>query len=77
MDKLVSKTSITLYLDEDVPKKIAIALRLRGFDVISAHEINKRGISDSDQLNHAVTAKRAIFSFNIRDYIELYKTYLN
>jgi hypothetical protein len=35
---------IRLYLDEDVYKRVAVALRLRHFDVISAHEIDRLGI---------------------------------
>jgi uncharacterized protein with PIN domain len=31
---------IKLYLDEDVHKKTATALRLKGYDVISAHEVS-------------------------------------
>jgi len=34
---------IRLYLDEDVHKRVAAALRLRHFDVISAHEIDRLG----------------------------------
>jgi uncharacterized protein with PIN domain len=37
---------IKLYLDEDVHKKIAVALRLKGYDVVSAHEVQKQSLSD-------------------------------
>jgi len=42
---------IRIYLDEDVHKKVATALRLRGYDVISAHEAKKWGIRDKKQLD--------------------------
>jgi len=45
---------IKLYLDEDVHKKIALALRLKGYDVISAHEIMKQSIADYQQLDYAI-----------------------
>jgi len=67
---------IRVYLDEDVHKKVATALRLRGYDVISAHEIKKWGISDREQLEFAISQKRAIFTFNVRDYIILHRQYL-
>ncbi|WP_347274253.1 hypothetical protein [Candidatus Kuenenia sp.] len=41
-----------LYLDEDVHKKIALALRVKGYDVTSAHEVNNRGIPDYAQLEY-------------------------
>ncbi|MDP2151610.1 MAG: DUF5615 family PIN-like protein [Parvibaculum sp.] len=53
---------IKLYLDEDVHKKIATALRLKGYDVLSAHEAGNNGISDRKQLEFAVSEQRAIFS---------------
>jgi len=64
---------IRLYLDEDVHKKVTTALRLRGYDVISTHEIKKWGIRDKEQLDFAISQKRAIFTFNVRDYIILHK----
>jgi len=67
---------IRLYLDEDVHKKVVTGLRLRGYDVISAHEIKKWGISDRKQLDFAISQKRAIFTFNVRDYVILHKQYL-
>lgn len=45
---------IKLYLDEDVHKKVAIALRLKGYDVISAHEMHKQSLSDFQQLEQEV-----------------------
>lgn len=68
---------IKLYLDEDVHKKTAHALRIKGYDVVSAHEIKNWGISDSEQLNYAIKERRAIFSFNAADFIKLHNKYIN
>jgi hypothetical protein len=65
-----------LYLDEDVHKKVATALRLKGYDVISAHEVQKQSLSDFRQLEFAVSEQRAIFSFNAVDFDRLHKEYL-
>lgn len=64
---------IKLYLDEDVHKKAAIALRARGYDVISAHEVQNWGISDFQQLEYAISQGRAIFTFNKGDFTRLHK----
>ena len=66
---------IKLYLDEDVHKKVALSLRLKGYDVISAHEVDNQGIPDYDQLKYAVSEQRAIFTFNVGDFSRLYKEY--
>ena len=62
---------IRLYLDEDVHKRVAAALRLRNFDVVSIHELNRQGLTDEEQLALAVREKRTIFSFNTTDFLEL------
>ena len=67
---------IRLYLDEDVHRKIALALRVKGYDVISAHEINNQVIPDRKQLEYAVSDRRAIFTFNAGDFDRLHKEYL-
>jgi len=64
---------IRLYLDEDVHKKVATALRLKGYDTISAHEIQKQSLSDEQQLEYAVSEGRAIFTFNAGDFDRLHK----
>jgi hypothetical protein len=67
---------IKLYLDEDVHKKVATALRLKGYDVFSAHEVQKQSLSDFQQMEYAVAQKRAIFTFNAGDFDRLHKEYL-
>lgn len=67
---------IRLYLDEDVHKKLAVALKLKGYDVISAHEAQKQSISDCQQLKYAVAEQRAIFTFNVGDFKRLHEEYM-
>ncbi len=65
---------IRLLLDEDVHPQAAPALRRRGFDVISVHELARvgRGISDDEQVTFAVQQGQAIFSYNEEDFIKLH-----
>ena len=65
-----------LYLDEDVHKKVAISLRLKGYDVISAHELCKWGLDDWEQLEFAISQQKVIFTFNVRDFIKLHFEYM-
>ena len=46
---------IRLYLDEDVPETIAMALRLRGYDVITVKEVSKKGFTDLEQIQYAAS----------------------
>jgi len=66
---------IKLYLDEDVHKKIAFSLRLRGYDVVSAHEVQNQSLPDYQQLQYAISEQRAIFTFNIADFDRLHREY--
>jgi len=45
---------VRLYIDEDLSDRIAVALRSKGFDAISAHEVNMRGKTDKEQLEYAI-----------------------
>lgn len=68
---------IKLYLDEDVHPELAPALRNRGFDVVSTHEVpGRKGSSDLEQIEYAISQERVILTFNTRDYILLYKRLL-
>jgi hypothetical protein len=59
-----SSLYVRLYLDEDVHKRVAASLRLRNFDAISAHEIDRLALSDEEQLEAAASLDRALFTFN-------------
>ena len=67
---------IRLYLDEDVHKRVAAALRLRHFDVISAHDIDHLSIDDDIQLQFATEHDRALLTFNTTHYLHLHQTWL-
>jgi uncharacterized protein with PIN domain len=67
---------IRLYLDEDVHKKAATALRLKGYDVISSHEVQKQSLPDYRQLEYAISQQRAIFTFNAGDFDRLHREYI-
>ena len=63
---------IELFLDEDVHSGLAHALRKRGYDVIHAQELDRKGRSDSDQLLFASRQERCLFSFNVKDFVILH-----
>jgi len=45
--------ALKLYLDENIPPLLAQQLRRRGFDVLSAHEVEMLGKDDEEQLEYA------------------------
>ncbi|MBI4649881.1 DUF5615 family PIN-like protein [Candidatus Desantisbacteria bacterium] len=63
---------IKLYLDENVPESVAIALRLRGYDIITVKEATLKGLSDIDQLKYATSENMTIFTFNIADFYKIH-----
>ena len=67
---------IKLYLDEDVHKKVASALRLKGYAVISAHEVQKQSLADYQQLEYSISEQMAIFTFNAGDFKRLHEEYM-
>jgi len=67
---------IRLYLDEDVHKRVAYALKLRHFDVISAHELGRWGLSDEEQLSYATNEGRALFTYNTSDYLPIHQDWI-
>lgn len=66
---------IKLYIDEDLTDRLAVALRSRGYDVISAHEVNMRGKTDKEQLEFATQNNRVILTRNIKHFVVLQREY--
>jgi len=58
-----------LYLDEDLSQRVAQALRERGFDVVSSHEVGNDGLTDEEQLIYASGQGRHLVTYNARDYL--------
>jgi hypothetical protein len=56
--------SIAFYLDENMPRAIAIGLRVRGVDVLTAQEDNHRQTDDSILLDRAGALSRVMVSFD-------------
>jgi len=76
MTSLKFQLFIRLYLDEDVQRGVAAALRGRGFDAISAHEVGRWGLSDAEQLACAAADQRALFTFDAADFLRLHRRWI-
>jgi len=60
---------VKLYLDEDMSSRVAQALRSKGFDVISSHEVGNDGLSDEEQLRYATKEGRHLVTYNAKDFL--------
>ena len=58
-------------LDEDVHPKVAVIAVGLGLDVVSVHDIGRRGLSDFDQLRLAAEDARILVTRNRDDHITL------
>jgi predicted nuclease of predicted toxin-antitoxin system len=70
-------TRIKVLTDEDVWTGLAAALREAGYDAVSVNEINRKGLTDEDQMAFAVAEGRAVITHNIQDFAPLAETYFN
>src|SRR3990172_8061256 len=68
---------IKLYLDEDITPVIATVLRSRGYDVVSAHEVEMREKGDEEQLDYARQNGRVLVTFNARHFALLAEEYFD
>jgi hypothetical protein len=69
----VAGLGIRLFTDEMIRPTLAEALRARGYDALSCHEVGRanRRISDAQQLRYATQDGRACLSFNSTDFCRL------
>lgn len=67
---------IKLFLDEDVHAALSTILQKRGFDVLHAQDSDKKGNSDTEQLEYAAQKKRCLMTFNVKDYVLLHNEYV-
>jgi predicted nuclease of predicted toxin-antitoxin system len=58
-------------LDEDLNPAVAEICRGLGLDVISVHEIDRRGFQDEDQLRFSASEKRIFITRNRDDFLSL------
>jgi hypothetical protein len=61
-----------LYLDEDVYFGVALALRRRGYEVLTTFEAGRSGSSDEKQLLFATSKDMCIFTFNRGHFADLH-----
>lgn len=68
---------IRLYIDEDaMDDDLVQALRLRGVDVQTALEAGMINRPDDQHLAYASAAGRALYTFNVGDFINLHSEYM-
>jgi predicted nuclease of predicted toxin-antitoxin system len=66
---------ISIFLDEDVYPALSTILQKRGYDVVHAQEIERKGRTDLEQLEFAVEHHRCLISFNVKDYVLLHNQF--
>jgi len=55
---------IRFYFDQHIPFAVARGLRRRGVDVLTAHEADRCGLPDLDQLEYASELGRVLVTFD-------------
>jgi|SRR5271157_1474789 len=65
-----------LYFDRHMMARLAIDLRGSGYDVLTTEEAGLDTASDEEQLTFATAERRAILTFNIRDFAPLHTRWL-
>lgn len=66
---------IKFYLDEDVDILIAELIRSQKFQAISTNEVNRKGKSDPQQLEYAISRNYTIVTHNRVDFEQLAQAY--
>ncbi len=63
-----------LYANENFPRQVVEALRVRGFDVLTSAEAGNAGraVPDDDVLRYAIAEGRAVVTLNRRHFVRLH-----
>jgi hypothetical protein len=70
-------SQIRLLIDEDAQHRgLAPALRARGVDVITVHELGMLGADDNVILAQAAATGRTIYTFNASDFFRLHTQFM-
>jgi predicted nuclease of predicted toxin-antitoxin system len=73
----MSMAEIKLFVDEDAMSHALVqGLRARGVDVTTVLQERRTGLTDPEQLTFATTENRAIYTFNVADFVRLHTAYL-
>lgn len=68
---------IKLYLDEDAEAdNLVKALRLHKIDVLTTNEAGMKGASDVEEIEFATSQNRAIYTYNVKDFLPLHYEFL-
>ena len=62
---------VKLYLDEHVPVLLATTLAAHGVDCLTTQQAANPGRSDEEQLTFATRERRALVTFNCKDFLIL------
>ena len=65
-----------LYFDRHIMARLAIDLRGSGYNVLTTEEAGLDTASDEEQLAFATGERRAILTFNIRDFAPLHTRWM-
>ena len=73
----MTRLFIELYLDEDVSVLVADLIRARGFVALTTPESGQTGRSDAQQLEYAVSRRKALLTHNRADFEALARHYFS
>jgi predicted nuclease of predicted toxin-antitoxin system len=68
--------TLKFLLDEDTQVALSQALRQRGFETLHVAELGRKGYSDAEQLEFAVSQDYCFFTYNKRDFVILHTEYI-
>lgn len=67
--------NVALYSNENIPLRLVLALRQLGYEVLTSFDAGQanRGLPDEDVLAFATGQRRAVLTFNRRDFQKLHR----